>query len=348
MVSGMSAKKFVVVGLWLAVAVCGWAVEVQSLRVATWNVGNFFDAVQDETNPHDDYYPTSWRRWTEARYQKKTENLAIVIAAMKADIVCIQEVENRDVLTNLTQKIRGLPKGAMDFPYIAYKLSQDRRKISNAVISRYPITGYDVVQHVSGMRGMLRADVAVDGTEVSVFVTHWKSWVGDARQNNAIRMLEARGVRREVDAFLEKTPTGTLVVCGDFNDNVDGVSITNGLFAVMCQAMVMENPEKRYLYNTLAELPEKERGAYYYARYKVWNTFDSLMVTAAMLAPATEKGASWRFVPKSTTVFRYKDMVGADGRPRPFQRIRLKDGTDKYDEGYSDHFPVYIDLKRQK
>ncbi|MCL1856198.1 MAG: endonuclease/exonuclease/phosphatase family protein [Kiritimatiellaeota bacterium] len=341
----MKLQRFIVV--WLAIAACAWGAKVETLRVATWNVDNFFDAVQDETNPNDDYYPTSWRRWTQARYEKKTENLAKVIAAMKPDIVCLQELENLDVLTNLTQKLRDLPEGAMEFGHIAHRQSQDQRRISNGVISRYPIKDVALAQHVSGMRGMLRANIDVDGAEVTVFVTHWKSWVGDAKVNIAIRMQEAKGVRQDVNAFLDANPHGTLIVCGDFNDNCDGLSITNGLFATMDRETVLTNPVKRYLYNTLGELPKESLGTYYYARYKVWNTFDALMVTSAMLAPPEEKGSAWRFVNGSTTLFKYPDMVGADGRPRSFERIRLKDGTDKYDEGYSDHYPVYIDLRRQ-
>ena len=46
----------------------------------------------------------------------------------------------------------------------------------------------------------------------------------------------------------------------------------------------------------------------------------------------------------SVGVFRHPLATDTDGRPRPFRRVRKKDGTDEYMEGCSDHFPVWADF----
>ena len=47
--------------------------RAETFRVATWNVGNLFDAEDDPDNPGDDEWtPHSWRRWSGTRYLAKS------------------------------------------------------------------------------------------------------------------------------------------------------------------------------------------------------------------------------------------------------------------------------------
>ncbi len=345
-------KRFISL-LWLLLLVVSITAQaqqkVQSLRVATWNVENLFDADDDPNNPGDDEYtPTSWRRWTEARYRQKLTNVAVVVSDMNPDILCVQEIENRRVLEDLA-KLVGELKPGLNLGNIAHKDSSDFRGIDVGLLTRFPVKDFKLREDLVRLRGALVVTMDVDGTDVTVITCHWKSWLGEAEANIVTRLREALVVRSEVDALREVDPEATIIVAGDFNDNFDGHSLQQGLAAYADRDLVLADASGRLLYNVLGDVSEADRGSYYYARRKVWNTFDSLIIMPGMLQPPVEAGPAWRLSPRdsgSVTVFKPEYMCEKDGRPKPFRRVRLKDGTDSYAQGYSDHFPIMIDLIR--
>ena len=316
------------------------------LRVATWNLGNLFDAEDDPDNPGDDEWtPQSWRRWTDQRYLAKSSNLVEVVALMKPDILCVQEVENKECLRTLAEMLATRPE-AHPMPYYQLVNGEDRRGICVGLLSRHPIAGTTLHEFVPGLRGALHAELLVEGRPFHVIVCHWKSWLGNAALNTRIRMCEATGVRRVAAGILAKDPNASLVIAGDLNDNIDGESVLVGLRGSADRHEV--GRDATMFYNAIGEIPESERGSFYYARRKVWDTFDQIFVTSAMLRPAGDRGPAWRLVPSATPVafvFKLPQMMNANGSPRPFQRVRSKEG-DRYEEGYSDHFPVCLDLVR--
>jgi len=323
--------------------------RLESFRIATWNVENLFDADDDPDNPGDDEYtPNSWRRWTEARYQQKLTNVAVVVADMKPDILCVQEIENRRVLADLV-KLVGELKPGLNLNHIAHQDSNDVRGIDVGLVTRFPVKSFKLREDLSRLRGALVTTMDIDGTDVTVITCHWKSWLGEAEANVVTRLREALVVRSEIETLREADPAATIIVAGDFNDNLDGHSLQQGLAAYADRDLVLADPTGRLLYNSLGDVPEEDRGSYYYARRKVWNTFDALIVMPGMLQPVSKPGPAWRLPPsdsRSVTVFKPEYMCESDGRPKPFRRVRLKDGTDSYAQGYSDHFPIMLDLIR--
>ncbi len=319
-----------------------------TLRVATWNVENLFDAEDDPDNPGDDEYtPGSWRRWTEERYQAKTRNLATSIAALRPDVLFLAEVENLAVLTNLVRALSELSE-PFEMPYIAHRESGSTRGIDVAILSRHPLR--DVVLHtpVPHMRGILEATATIGGTDATFYACHWKSWIGNAEENIATRQKEAAAVRELVLKRLSADPDAVLFVGGDFNDNCDGASLRLGLHATVLRAELADVAEGPVLYNMVGDIPETERGSYYYARRKVWNTFDGIVVPPAMLRAPGEAGPAWRLSTATPHAGVYKPDQGTDedGRPKPFRRVRKKDGTDEFMDGCSDHFPLWVDFQR--
>ena len=319
-----------------------------TLRVATWNVENLFDADDDPANPGDDEFtPGSWRRWTEERYQAKTRNLAEVIAALRPDVLFLAEVENRAVLTNLVRVLAELPE-PYEMPYIAHQDSESVRGIDVAILSRYPL--HDVVLHtaVPHMRGTLEATATIDGADATFYACHWKSWIGKAEENIATRQKEAESVRELALQRLAANPDAVFFIAGDFNDNCDGDSLRISLHATIHRDELNAGDGEQMLYHLVGEIPENERGSYYYARRKVWNTFDGIVVPPTMLLRPDLPGSAWRLAAETPHVGVYKSDSGTDndGRPKPFRRVRKTDGTDEFMDGCSDHFPLWADFQR--
>lgn len=325
---------------------------VEKLAVATWNIENFFDAVVNQPEAADEEFtPESWRRWTPARYQKKLDNLAWVIDKMKPDVLCVAEVENKAVLQDLSDRI--MKNHGWTLPYIAHVDSPDPRGIDNAVLSRYPVSEVRYLKH-DNRRGTLIATVDVDGTRITFMANHWKSQMGNRDENIAIRTGEAAALRKEALKILKKKPDASIIICGDLNEDLDGACVVTGLGAVPDRenSIGTSGTEMKF-YNLVGDIPVDKRGSYYYARRKVWNTFDAIIVPPSMLEAPDKPGPNWRVKEASlgaTRTFALPEMrEEPDGRPKAYRRIRIKDKpANYYVEGYADHFPVITVLERAK
>ena len=337
------ARRTGAIAVTLALLLAGCATQPPPpgrLRVASWNVENLFDTVDDPANPADDEYcdPAGWRRWTPERYRTKLDHLATVIAAMRPDILFVAEIENRHVLDDLAATLRSLPD-PWPMPHIAHRDSPDHRGIDVAILSRFPLDGVKLHETVPFLRGVLEARANLgSGRKATLFACHLKSQLGDAEENIALRHREALVLRGLAEAAAAKRPGDALFIAGDFNDNFDSAALRLGLRAATSRAAIPapDSGDPLRLYNLVGDIPEDERGSYYYARRKVWNTFDAVIVPAAMAVEGEV----------SAGVFRHPLATDGDGRPRPFRRVRKKDGTDEYMEGCSDHFPVWADFRR--
>lgn len=341
---------------------CAAAAAVTELRFANYNVENLYDAeVNQPVNaltgePGDaEWCPQSWRRWTDARYRTKLSHLAWVVHRMRPDVLALEEVENRAVVKALADQLKR--DYGWTFPHIAHRDSKDPRGIDVAILSRYPIRSVNYFPRL-GRRGLLIAEIEVDGTRLTVFANHWKSQIGDAEQNVAVRTQEAVQVREEMLRRLRRDPDAVIVSLGDYNEDLDGPSFRQGLLSANDRKTALASTrrplEEFRPYNLIGDIPPAERGSFYYARRKVWNTFDAILVPPRMLLPASEPGPAWRVGrPEETLTFHLPEMRwGDDGRPSAYRRARKygPDGEVKdesyYTEGYSDHFPVLTVLHR--
>jgi len=93
------------------------------------------------------------------------------------------------------------------------------------------------------------------------------------------------------------------------------------------------------LYNPMLRIREEEKAGTLMYRKK-WNLFDMVIVSEAM----TREDASLRYIKGSATAFRPQwmrvpegDWKGAPKR----SHIRRK----FYDDGFSDHYPVYLKME---
>lgn len=318
------------------------------LRVAFWNVENLFDTVINGPSKHkdEDFTPSSWRRWTPQRYSQKLDHLSHVINAMQPDVLGMAEVENLDVLQDLNARLK--EKYGWNLPYIGHIDSSDTRGIDQAVMSRYPILSTHLIAHTYGKRGVLVVVVDVDGHPVTFMVNHWKSPIGNYKENMKTRAEEARALRVELEKRYKRSPTMSFVIMGDFNEDCDDITMRDVFRVSDTRVKALKHSDGPLaLYHLSFDLPESERGTYYYARRSVWNSFDGIIVPATLLGENTSSSCYWRVKDRNSfNVFVLPEMrVPDDGRPRAFRRVRIKGKPNNYyEEGYSDHFPVMVTL----
>lgn len=200
-----------------------------TVRIATFNVENLFARFRFNANikPENavregwDVNETHFDEFSST--EKKITGQAI--RAVKADVLCLQEVENVDTLKYFrTKQLRGFSS----YPHVVGIDGNDPRLIDVAVLSKLPIVHVRTYQWLKDSpssrsftfsRDCLEVDVVVDGTTLTLFVNHFKSMMGGRAQTRARREKQARAVRAIVeDRFGANAGSSPFVICGDLND----------------------------------------------------------------------------------------------------------------------------------
>jgi endonuclease/exonuclease/phosphatase family metal-dependent hydrolase len=314
-----------------------------TLVIASWNVENLFDTEDDPDNPNDDCYtPEGWTHWSTFRYTRKLTNLAKVIASMKPDILCLIEVENRQVLKDLCKTLQ--KEQQIDLPYILHRDCEDARGIDVAMLSKYEPVKTNWFCAFPGQRDVLVCDFIIQDQPVTLLLNHWKSQLGKKSDSDLIRSTEAKAVRKFIDARLESDPAAAILVTGDFNDSITSPILLGDAGFSPDEELARTNQARRLFWNLSGLFPPQERGTYYYSAGKQWNSFDSISVSPGMLTNSTP-AAPWQVKSESYSIVKYPDHVQTNGTPKPFRYIRSKVDGNRMVMGFSDHFPVRVELE---
>lgn len=198
----------------------------QALTVATYNVCNLFDTINDP-GIHD-MVPTP------EAYRLKTANLARVIGELDPDIIALCEVENAGVLLDL---LAAPPLDTVLYRFIHYD-SPDSRGIDVALLYRHDRVkslNSEPIRFAGGhpTRDILRAEFSVTGTDrkLAVYAVHLPSRRGG--YNRATRQREMIAARLGEMATHEAPETG-VVVMGDLNDNPVSKLVRRNLGGLRC------------------------------------------------------------------------------------------------------------------
>jgi endonuclease/exonuclease/phosphatase family metal-dependent hydrolase len=325
---------------------------VKPFRVAFYNLENLFDTV-DGPNDDAEFLPNSANAWNGDRYNSKLRNMAKVIDSIAPSILGLVELENAFVLEDLRAN-SSVMKGRFE---IAHRESPDLRGIDvalmyNAELFRIsgiymtPITlpdGY-------ATRSIMRVHLVEKGTgdSLAVFINHWPSRRGGAA-SAASRMVAATALAQT----LQNNPTipANFLIMGDFNDDPEDPSITEGLQAGDAFHSIVNLA-------FLARQADSTVGTI--AWHTGWNMFDQIMISRplyyANLHSHDSAGSRSEKTPShlhsyenklwgspQINVYKRPWMLQHDGNKYDGWPLRTFAGK-KYMNGFSDHLPVYTDL----
>ncbi len=144
------------------------------VRIVTYNIHQSFDA----------------------NYRIDLEGIADTIAALKPDIVGLQEVNRAQVVNGMTDCL-GLISRRLNMPYV-YGGNHDDRQYGNAILSRFPIglrENRRFTHNSTEVRGVLHAVVKSPIGDLDVFVTHLDHITGpkNVRKEQAHEVLDFQG-----------------------------------------------------------------------------------------------------------------------------------------------------------
>lgn len=198
----------------------------RALTVATYNVCNLFDTINDP-GIHDLVLSSE-------AYRSKTAALAHVIGELAPDIIALCEVENARVLRDL---LSTAPLDTIPYHFIHYD-SPDNRGIDVALLYRADrMTSLNSepvrVSDSYPTRDILRAEFSLSGTgrELTVYAVHLPSRRGG--YGRATRMREMIAARLG-DMASRETPGTGVIVMGDMNDNPTSKLLRRNLPGLDC------------------------------------------------------------------------------------------------------------------
>jgi predicted extracellular nuclease len=317
-----------------------------TVRVCFYNLENFFDYEKNPAKNDGDFTPNGVNHWTKTRFEKKANNIAKVFVAMGQwnlpEIIGVCEIENETVINYL---LNNTPLSAGKYEYVYYE-SPDRRGINVSLFYRpdkfrmiysYPIAIKDSLspsfktRDILYVKGVLTTDCE---DTLHLFVNHWPSRYGGYATTMNMRNLAATTLRLRVDSLLWLNSSARILIMGDFNDFPDDESLTHYL----CTLYDTTNYKEGNLINMMFPYLHKNNiGTNKFQQQ--WGILDQFIVSYGLYY--TKNGL--RTI-STGIIFSHDFLLEPDTKNMGKKTFRTYSGM-KYIGGFSDHLPIYIDLK---
>jgi predicted extracellular nuclease len=316
--------------------------------VAWWNLENLFD---EENSPRrteklQRTIGADLVGWTPARRDKKISQLASVIAQMKGgagpDLLGVCEVENRFVLDLLVAAVN-TPLPARNYD-IVHADTEDARGIDVAFIydsDLFTAPPTEVFFHVVMRRNATRELVQVNfqthknGTW-TVFGNHWPSRSGGQFESAGYRDIAGETLsyfhERAIEVHGPDTPAFAM---GDFNDEPFDTSLVIHALSTRQRQRVIDADNPLFWNLSWTVIGDPTDGSFYYNNEP--NLLDQILVNKNM----AKQDSPIRVKPDTVEILRFPGtFTGKYRRPKPFGGM----GKPVDEEGFSDHFPVAVQV----
>jgi hypothetical protein len=325
--------------------------QYKVLTVAFYNVENLFDYERDEKIFDEDWTPEGKNNWTKENYEDKLKKLARVISEIGADvsgtspaIIGLAEVENRRVLEDLVNEPALL---ASNYGIVHFD-SPDRRGIDVALLYKknlfnptnfkaHELLLYDTQNTTKRIytRDQLLVSGMLDGEKIHVIVNHWPSRSGGEERSRPNRIKAAKLSRQIMDSLFTENPYAKIIKMGDMNDDPTSPSIKE----VLKTTNDRSNMKIKELYNPMEDMYKKGLGTLAYR--DAWNLFDQIIISTEL----TKKDySSYRFYKAGIYNKNYLQTPRGQYKGYPYRMF----ANGGYTGGYSDHFPVFVYLIKEK
>lgn len=317
--------------------------------IGFYNLENLFDTINQPEVKDEEFTPTGANLYTPQVYIDKLGKLETVVADIGKDftpdgfaLLGVAEIENESVLQNLVHQ----PKLKERNLQIVHYNSPDERgidvgllynpkyfKVKSSETIFVPIFNNDSTPRYT--RDILYVTGLLDGEPVHVFVNHWPSRRGGEEASAPSRAIAAGVARHKIDSLLALNADSKIILMGDLNDDPISPSLTAVIKAKGDEKEIQRgdifNPWMSYYKQGIGTLAYND----------AWNLFDQIVFSSSFLNKE-QKGVFY----KEANIYKKEFMIQQSGRYKGYPK-RTYD-FNKYIGGYSDHFPTYIVLLKEK
>ncbi len=324
--------------------------EYKINTIAFYNLENLFDYDDDPITFDDDRTPEGKDHWTKEIYQAKLANMAKVISEIGQDVtgtspalIGVSEIENRRVLEDLLNQS---PLLNQDYGIVHFD-SPDRRGIDVALLYQkklftpiaskaYELLLYDDNDKTKRIytRDQLLVSGMLDGEKLNIIVNHWPSRSGGEEKSRPKRIKAAQLNKHIIDSLFSEDPYAKIITMGDLNDDPINPSVKD----VLKTKNEKKDLKLKELYNPMEDMYKKGMGTLAYR--DAWNLFDQIIISTEL---TIKDYSSYRFY--KAGIFNKNYLTTPRGKYKGYPFRSFVNG---FTGGYSDHFPVYIYLIKEK
>jgi hypothetical protein len=340
-----SVLVFLYCGIYISTPASGQSKKVDAASVAFYNLENLFDTIP---GPNDkEFTPDGPNKWDSKKYYTKLHNMAEVISQIGDDyikggptLIGVSEIENRSVLEDL---VRTPPLDKTGYQIVQYE-SPDRRGIDVGFL--YQPKRFKVIDSKPfplkidskpnwTTRDILMVEGLLDGDTVFVLVNHWPSRSGGEKETAPLRNAAADLCYSIVQVIENDHPNAKIVIMGDLNDD----PVDESLMKHLKVKTKIQNVTPGDLFDPMWQMFKDGNGTLAYRDN--WNLFDQIIISSG-LTEKTKPGYHYY----KALIFKKNFMITEEGRYKGYPFRTFGDGV--FQAGYSDHFPVYILLVKEK
>ncbi len=311
--------------------------DKNAFTIAFYNLENLFDTLDDPKTFDDDFSSSGKQKWNKKRYLKKIDRLSEVIKQLGIEksfippvIVGVAEVENKKVLEDL---VNSKDLKEFHYDYVHYDSLDDRgidvgllynKKLFELINSeRFML----YIENEEGKQDFTRDVLLVkgnfNGELIHVLVNHWPSRRQGTEESEYKRIKASELNREIIDKIRLEDENAKIVVMGDFNDNPTNKSI--------------QNLVKDDFYNPMQSMMSKKKGS---LKHKsTWYLFDQIIFSKNFM-DTDENQHSFKYAEIFDRDF--MKVFKGKNKGKPFRTFI----GPWYQGGFSDHFPVYVYLKK--
>lgn len=317
--------------------------------IGFYNVENLFDTIDDPKTIDEAYTPSGKNHYSHRDYLKKIRKTAHVISEigsspkhMGPDLIGLAEIENIRVLQDL---VRSKELHTKQYQII-HQDSPDRRGIDVALLYKPALFSpieFEAIElklwNENGeriyTRDILYVQGILDDEVIHIFVNHWPSRRGGKQRSDPKRMKAAFVVNKKSSKILTIDPNAKIFILGDFNDDPMDKSIKNGLLLTSDA----ENEHVKSFFNPMEKMHKKGMNTLAYR--DGLNLFDQIILSNNLLKEAKNQSG---FIFFRAGIYNPSYLITQGGKYKGYPLRSFE--NDHYAEGYSDHFPVFVELIR--
>jgi hypothetical protein len=316
-----------------------------NLFIAFWNVENLFDIeTADRPEKIKKMIQKDLDGWNEAILGTKLAQLSKVIRSMNGgagpDLMGVCEVENRNVLEKLAGKIAS--DGGRTYQ-IAHADTSDNRGIDVAFLYDPAIASTspaEMFQHWIvkryATRELFQVNFHIDDKIIVLVGNHWPSRTAGQYESEPYRMTAGETLSYWIQRIKEELGDDVAIIAlGDFNDEPFNRSIREYALSINNKKLV-KNGSNPYLLNLMWPLLTEGKGSHYYGSQ--WNMLDQIMISRGIVNGKSAWQQDGNAQIEAVALMSYPKKAG----PR---RFGIK-STERDTEGFSDHYPVSIKLRK--
>lgn len=322
--------------------------KYKALCVAFYNLENLFDTIDDPNKNDEEFLPNGKNNWNSKKYLTKIENISYVISQIGDEIqtkgpvvIGVSEVENKNVLEDL---IASPALSPLNYGYVLVE-GPDKRGVDVALLykkNNFSVTNVrSVTLKISGKTDWFTRDQLVvtgmlDGEKFNFIVNHWPSRSGGEKRSAPLRNAAADLCKSLADSIYKSDTSSKIIIMGDLNDDPTNKSLIQHLLVKGNEEEVKQGD----LFNPMYNLFKKD-GIGSLAYKDKWNLFDQIIVSKSLIE---KDKSSYRFL--HARIFNKNFLVQKDGAFAGYPFRTFAGGN--WMGGYSDHFPSYIILVKEK